>query len=157
MPTPGKPIPGGYHSVTPYLTIRGASEAIEFYKNAFGAAELMRMPGPGGKTLMHAEIKIGSSIVMISDEFPDFQVFSPSHFNGTTASLLLYVEDCDAVYQRAIAAGAKSFRPPEDMFWGDRMATIYDPFGHKWSIGTHQLDLTPGEMAEAAKAASKGG
>lgn len=152
MPTPGKPIPDGFHTVTPYLTIRGAADAIEFYKAAFGATEKDRMPGPDGRTLMHAEIVIGDSVIMMSDEFPDFGALSPSHYQGTTASILLYVEDCDALFKRAIAAGAKELQPPTDMFWGDRMGQLLDPFGHKWSIGTHKLDLTPEEMAAAAKA-----
>lgn len=153
MSAPGKPIPDGYHTVTPYLTIRGASAAIQFYEQAFGARELMRMPAPDGRTLMHAEIKIGDSIVMLSDEFPDYGALSPAHYGGTTVANLLYVEDCDAVHDRAVAAGARTLQPPMDMFWGDRMATIVDPYGHKWSIGTHKLDLTPEEIAAAAKAA----
>jgi uncharacterized glyoxalase superfamily protein PhnB len=113
------------------------------------------MPGPDGRSVMHAEIKIGDSIIMMSDEFPDFGAFSPSHFKGTTASILLYVGDCDAVFNQAVAAGATPVQPLADMFWGDRMGTLVDPFGHKWSIGTHKLDLTPGEMAAAAQAAGK--
>ncbi len=156
MPTKGKPVPEGYHTVTPYLTIRGAAEAIEFYQRAFNAIEAVRLPGPDGKSVMHAEIKIGDSIVMLSDEFPEMGALSPSHFKGTTASILLYVNDCDAVFNQAIAAGAKPVKPLADMFWGDRMGTLLDPFGHQWSIGTHKLDLTPEEMTAAMQAAGVG-
>jgi PhnB protein len=154
MPKPGKPIPDGYHSITPYLTIRDAAVAIDFYKHVFGAVEKERMMGgPEGTKVIHAELKIGDSIVMLSDEFPDFEAFSPSHLEGTTCSIMLYVEDCDAVIDRAVAAGAQLKTPVEDMFWGDRMGRVLDPFGHKWAIATHKLDLTPEEIATARKAA----
>lgn len=154
MSKPGNPIPDGYHSITPNLTIRNAAAAIEFYKKAFGAIETQRMTGgPDDKLVLHAEIRIGDSIVMLGDEFPDCGAFSPSHFDGTTCSLMIYVEDCDAVFNRAVAAGAQVKMPVSDMFWGDRMGQVVDPFGHKWSIGTHKLDLTPEEMGAARKAA----
>jgi uncharacterized glyoxalase superfamily protein PhnB len=154
MPKPGKPIPDGYHSVTPYLTIRGAAAAIEFYKTAFGAIETLRLAGgPDGQQVMHGEIQIDDSIVMLSDEFPEMGALSPTHFNGATGSLMIYVEDCDAVFNRAVAAGATVTMPLADMFWGDRMGQVRDPFGHKWSIATHKLDMTPDEIAEARRAA----
>ena len=141
-----KAIPDGYHTVTPYLVIRGAAQALEFYKKAFGAVERQRMPGPEGR-LMHAEMQIGDSIVMMTDEMPGMQRWlSPSSLNGTTAAVHLYVEDTDALVARAIAAGAKVVHPPTDMFWGDRFAKLTDPFGHEWTIGTHQHDYTPEEM-----------
>lgn len=157
MPTPGKPIPDGYHAVTPYLTIRGASAAIDFYKKAFGAEEKVRMPGPDGDSLMHAEIAIGGSMIMLSDEFPERGVMSPTHYGGPTSSLMLYVPDADAVFRQAVAAGATALMPVTDMFWGDRMGQVLDPFGHKWAIATHTLDLTADEMQKAAAAAMASG
>lgn len=153
MSKPGKPIPHGYHTVSPNLTIRGAAAAIDFYKKAFGAIEKERMTGgPDGKLVLHAEIQIGDSIVMLGDEFPDYGAFSPAHFDGTTCSLVIYVDDCDAVVDQAVAAGAQVKMPVADMFWGDRMGAVIDPFGHKWSIATHKVDLTPEEMDAARKA-----
>jgi PhnB protein len=147
-----KPIPDGYRTVTPYLTIKGASEAIEFYKKAFGAEETARMPGPDGR-LMHAEIKIGECIVMMSDEFPEYgPKGSPSSLGGTTAGILLYVPDADAAWNKAVAAGAQVVMPLDNAFWGDRYGKLKDPFGHEWSIATHIEDLTPEEMEKRMKA-----
>lgn len=157
MPTPVKPIPDGYHAVTPYLTIRGASAAIDFYKKAFGAEEKVRMPGPDGNSVMHGEIAIGGSMIMLSDEFPERGVMSPTHYGGPTSSLMLYVPDADAVFRQAVAAGATALMPVTDMFWGDRMGQLLDPFGHKWAIATHTLDLTADEMQKAAAAAMASG
>lgn len=149
--SPVKAIPEGYHSIQPYLHIRGAAQAIEFYKKAFGATEVMRMPAADGR-LMHAEIRLGDSIVMLADEYPERGIYSPAHFGGATSSLMLYVEACDAVYQNAVAAGAKSLREPTDQFYGDRMAGIEDPFGFQWWIATHIKDMSPEEMQAAAPA-----
>jgi PhnB protein len=141
-----KAIPEGYHSVTPYLICKGAADAIEFYKQAFGATELMRMPMPGGK-LGHAEIRIGNSAVMLADEFPEMDVRGPQSLGGTSVSLLIYVEDVDRAFPRAIQAGGKEVRPLMDQFYGDRSGTLEDPFGHKWTIATHKEDVPPEEMA----------
>jgi PhnB protein len=147
-----KPIPAGYHTITPYLTLDEATDAIEFYKDAFGAEELMRMEAPGGK-IGHAELKIGDSILMISDTFPQTTTKPPSELGGTTAGVFLYVEDVDAVVTGAVKAGAQVTQEVEDMFWGDRFGSVKDPFGHVWSIATHVKDLTPEEIAEGAKQA----
>lgn len=144
-----KPIPDGYHSVTPYLIVNGGAAAIEFYKKAFGAKEVMRMPGPDGK-VGHAEIRIGDSVVMLADEHPEMGAKSPQTIGGTPVSILLYVEDVDAVVKQAVAAGAKIQRPIEDKFYGDRMGSVDDPFGHVWHIATHTKDVTPEEMKKAA-------
>lgn len=140
------PIPPQYGSITPALVMQGAAEAIAFYKLAFGAKELMRMPGPGGAVL-HAEIKIGDSIVMLSDEFPEMGARGPRALGGTPASLMLYVKDCDAVFRRAVEAGARSQMEPQDMFWGDRFGKLEDPFGHQWGILTAKEKVSPKEMA----------
>ena len=140
-----KPVPDGYHTVTPYLIIDGASAAIEFYKKAFGAEELFRMPMPGGR-VAHAEIQIGDSRVMLADEFPEMDARGPKSRGGTPVSILLYVTDCDAVFGRAVAAGAKVKRPMKDQFYGDRSGTLEDPFGHCWSVSTHKEDLSPEEI-----------
>ena len=140
-----KPIPEGYHSVTPYLIVDGAAEAIRFYGEAFGATEVLRMP-MGDDRLAHAEVKIGDSFVMLADEFPDMGFLGPNKRGGATASLLIYVEDVDAAYQRALDAGATAERPPENQFWGDRMGTLRDPFGHRWSLATHVEDVAGDEM-----------
>jgi PhnB protein len=147
-----KPIPDGYHSVTPYLIIKGASDAIEFYKKAFGATELFRFPAPDGK-IGHAEIKIGDSPIMLADEYPEMGYKSPSSWGGTAVSLMIYVDDVDAVYQQAIAAGGKKQRPVSDQFYGDRSGTLEDPFGHVWHIATHKEDVSMEEMQRRAKAA----
>jgi PhnB protein len=156
MATTAKPVPDGYHSVSPHLVTREAAKAIEFYKKAFEAQEIARMPGPDGKSIMHAQIKIGDSMVMLNDEFPQMGAFSPQHLNGTPVTIHLYVKNVDEVYNRAVQNGAKPLMPPKDMFWGDRYGQITDPFGHRWSIATHIQDLTPAEMAKgAAEAMSK--
>ena len=148
-------IPEGYHSVTPYLVVDGADAAIRFYGEAFGATEELRMPmGESGK-LAHAEVKIGDSHVMLADEFPDMGFLGPLKRGGATASLMIYVPDVDAAYAKAIGAGAKAERPPADQFWGDRMGTLVDPFGHRWTLATHVEDVAEDEMrrrmAEAFK------
>jgi PhnB protein len=140
-----KAIPDGYHTLTPYLYVRGGNAAIAFYEQAFGAKEIFRMPGPDGR-IGHAEIQIGDSRIMLSDESEKMQAFSPQHLHGTTVGLVLYVEDCDSLYHQAIAAGAKSLRPPTDEPYGDRMSGIEDPFGHKWYIATHVKDVSPEEL-----------
>lgn len=142
---PVKPIPEGYHSVTPYLIIKGASTAIDFYKRAFGATELFRMPDASGKGVMHAEIKIGDSPIMLADEQPEMYR-GPQSLGGTPVSLMLYVDDVDTVFPRAVAAGAKVVKPVQDQFYGDRSGTLTDPFGHLWTISTHKKDVSPEEM-----------
>ena len=146
-----KPIPPGHGTVTPYLVVRGAERALDFYKRAFGAKEIRRSPGPGG-LLMHAEMKIGDSIVMLCDEFPQMARWvSPESLQGTTVALHLYVEDADSVFARTVAAGAKVSMPLMDAFWGDRYGKLTDPFGHEWSISTHKYDYTPEEMRKKAE------
>jgi PhnB protein len=140
-----KPIPDGYHSVQPYLIVKGASQAIDFYTRAFGAQEIMRMPGPDG-VIMHAEIRIGDSVVMLSDEMPQAAGKSPKTLGGTSAGLMVYVENIDQVYKQAVAAGATATAPPTDMFWGDRFGKLMDPFGHDWALATHVEDVTPEEV-----------
>ncbi len=147
-----KPIPEGYHTLTPYLAVDDAAKAIEFYTQAFGATERMRMEAPGGK-VGHAEIEIGDSLVMLSDPFPQSTVKPPSEIGGTSASVFMYVDDVDAVVQKAVDAGATVTMEVEDQFWGDRFGSVSDPFGHTWSIATHVEDLTPEEIAERGKAA----
>ena len=139
--------PEGFHTVTPHINVRGAERAIEFYARAFGAEERYRMPGPDGK-LMHAEIRIGDSIVMLADEVPEMGSTAPATLQGTTGSLMLYVDDCDVAFKRAVDAGAISAMPPQDMFWGDRYARVTDPFGHQWAIATHKEDLSPDEISK---------
>ncbi len=140
-----KPIPDGYHTLTPFLTVRDAERAIEFYKNAFGAESRGLMKGPDGK-VMHAEIKIGDSVVMLSDEFPDFGSVSPQGLGGSPMGLHIYVDDVDNSFDRAVKAGAQVEMPVMDQFWGDRYGRLKDPFGHKWSIATHKKDLSMDEM-----------
>jgi PhnB protein len=154
------PIPEGYHSVTPYLVVDGAGAAIRFYAEAFGATEVLRMPmhGPGdaeGGRLAHAEIRIGDSHVMLADEFPDMGLLGPLKRGGATASLMIYVADVDSVFARALAAGATQERPPADQFWGDRMGSLVDPFGHRWSIATHVEDVSEDEMQRRMEEAFK--
>ena len=144
-----KPVPDGYHNVTPYLFIRGAARAIDFYKKIFGAVELMRMPGPIGQ-VMHAELKIGDSIIMLSDENPKTGAMSPQTAGGVSVSLHVYAENVDDVVQKAIDDGAKLLRPVQNQFYGDRMGTLLDPFGHMWSIATHIEDVSPEEMKKRA-------
>jgi len=140
-----KPVPDGYHTATPYLIIKGAARAIDFYKKAFNATEFFRMDGPGGK-VMHAEIKIGDSPVMLAEEMPETGFRSPESYGGSPVSMMLYVEDVDALAAQAVAAGAKVLRPVADQFYGDRMGTFTDPFGHIWSIATHKEDLSHDEI-----------
>lgn len=140
-----KAIPEGYYSLTPYLVVKGAAEAIEFYAKAFGATEMMRMPGPGGR-IMHAELKIGNSVLMLADENPERGYLSPASRGGHTSSVMFYTDDVDATFKKAIAAGAKQTTPVTDMFWGDRMGNLTDPFGHSWAIATHKEDVSPQEM-----------
>jgi PhnB protein len=140
-----KPIPDGYHAVTPYLMINEAAKAIDFYKKVFGAQELMRIPGPGGK-VMHAELKIGDSIIMLADEHPEIDARSPQAYGGTPVSLMLYVADVDDVFKRALSAGAKEVHPLKDQFYGDRSGGISDPFGHQWTLSTHVEDVSSEEM-----------
>jgi len=147
-----KPIPEGYHTVTPYLAVDRAAEAIEYYKKAFGAKERGRMEAPDG-TIGHAELEIGDSLVMLSDPFPQATTRTPKELGGTSASVFMYVEDVDAVVKQAVEAGATVTMEVEDQFWGDRFGTVSDPFGHLWSIATHVEDLTPEEIAERGKAA----
>jgi len=143
-----KPIPDGYHTLTPYMTVRDAARAIEFYKQAFGAVEKGVMKGPDGK-IMHAELRIGDSIVMLADEFPEFQSLSPQSIGGSGMGLHIYIEDVDSAFDRAVKAGATVEMPVADMFWGDRYGKLRDPFGHKWSIGTHKADLSMEEIEKA--------
>lgn len=150
-----KPIPDGYHSVTPYLIVDGAAAAIEFYKKVFGATEVMRMPAPGGR-IGHAEIMIGDSHVMLADENAEMNARSPKSVGGSPLSLLVYVEDADKTVERAVAAGARLDRPVENKFYGDRMGGIEDPFGHQWYVGTHVEDVTPEEMKKRMAAMGQG-
>jgi PhnB protein len=147
-----KPVPDGYHTVTPYLAVDDAAAAIDFYKTAFGATERVRMEAPGGK-VGHAELEIGDSLVMLSDPFPQGTTSAPSELGGTSASVFLYVEDVDAIVQQAVDAGATVTMEVADQFWGDRFGAVKDPFGHVWSVATHVEDVPPEEMAERAKAA----
>jgi PhnB protein len=143
------PIPAGYHTATPYLTLSDCARAIDFYKKAFGAQEIMRMQGPPGK-IGHAEIKIGDSFIMLSDEMPGGGNRSPQSLGGTTSSIFLYVQDVDAAYKQAVDAGAKADMPPVDMFWGDRFGRLTDPFGHSWAMATHKEDVAPEDMRKRA-------
>jgi PhnB protein len=143
------PVPEGYPVVTPYLSVRGAADAIGFYTDIFGATERMRMPGPDGR-IGHAELQIRDSVVMLSDEFPDMGVLSPQSLGGTPVTLSIYVDDVDSVIDRAVAAGATLDRPIEDRFYGDRSGQIVDPWGHRWSIATHVEDVPPDEMQRRA-------
>ena len=150
MPNQVKPIPPGFHSVTPYLTLNNAARALEFYKRAFAAQEVMRMDGPGGK-VAHAEIKIGDSIIMLGDEMPGAACTSPQTLGGTTSGIMLYVDNVDAVFSQAVSAGAQVESKPENMFWGDRYGRLKDPFGHSWSVATHIEDVAPAEMQKRMK------
>lgn len=141
-------IPDGYHSVTANLVIKGASKAIDWYKQAFDAQELYRMPGPDGR-LMHAEIKIGDSVVMLTDEMPEMGGKGPLTVGGTPVSLMIYCKDCDALFNRAVGAGASVRMPLEDAFWGDRWGMVTDPFGHVWSVATRKKNLSVPEMKRA--------
>ena len=150
-----KPIPDGYHAVTPYLIIKGAADAIEFYKRAFGATELLRFPTPDGK-VGHAEIKIGDSPIMLADEYPDMGYKGPQTLGGSPVSIMIYVEDVDTIFNQAVAEGATIKEALQDKFYGDRMGTVIDPFGHRWHIATHKEDVSMEEMERRAKAAGHG-
>jgi PhnB protein len=147
-----QPIPEGYHSLNPYLSVDDAKQAIEYYKRAFGATERVLMPGPDGK-IGHAELEIGDSVVMLADQMPQSSTKPPKEVGAPTASLMLYTDDVDAVVQKAVDNGATITMPVENMFWGDRLGTITDPFGHVWHVATHVEDVPPAEMEERAKAA----
>lgn len=150
-----RPIPEGFNTVSAHLVVKGAAQAMEFYKKAFGAEEIMRMPGPDGKTVMHGELRIGNSVVMIADEFPGM-CKAPDQ-SGSPVTVHLYVNDADKTYNQAVAAGAQPTMPLSDMFWGDRYGKLKDPFGHEWSIATHKEDLTPDQIAQRMAAAFSGG
>jgi PhnB protein len=143
-----KPIPDGYHTITPALTVRDGARMIEFYERAFGAQELMRFAAPDGKSIMHAEMKIGDSIFMLSDEQPAMGCRAPASVGGATTSQFMYVPDVDSAFKRAVDAGAKVVMPPTDMFWGDRFSQVDDPSGHRWGLATHREDLSPEEIAK---------
>ena len=152
MSTPAvKPIPEGMHTLTPHIIVAGAAEAIEFYKKAFNAVEQVRLPGPGGK-IMHASLKIGDSTLMLVDEMPDCGALGPKSLKGSPITVHLYVPDVDATVAQAVAAGAKVTMPVADMFWGDRMGALTDPFGNKWNLAQHMKDLSPEEMKKAQDA-----
>jgi len=145
-----QPIPAGFHTITPSLTVRNAAQAIEFYKKALGAEERMRMAGPDGK-ISHAELKIGNSIIFLNDENPTWGCKSPQTLGGSASAFYLYVEDVDKAFQSAIDAGGNTTMPVMDMFWGDRMGNFTDPYGYSWTISTHTQDMTEQEMEEGAK------
>lgn len=152
MATAVKPIPDKYSSVTPYLVLQNAEAALAFYKKAFGAEEVYRMAGPGGRGVMHAEVRIGNALVMLCDAMPMMTYWvAPPQLHGTTVCLHLYVTDVDAAFQKAVDAGATVVLPVNDAFWGDRYGRLRDPFGHEWSIATHKQDLTPEQIAKAAE------
>ena len=150
-----RPIPEGYHSITPHLTVRNGSAAIEFYKTAFGAREVHRMPGPDGKSLMHAELQVGDSRFFLNDEFPAMGARSPQSIGGSPVTIHLYVEDADGFFTRATKAGAEVTMPLQNMFWGDRYGKLKDPFGHEWSVASHLEDLSPAEIQKRAASAFK--
>jgi len=151
MPTSVKPIPEGFHTVTPSLIVRDAAKAIDYYKKALGAQELVRMPGPDGK-IMHAELKIGDSVIFLAEENPQMQnVKSPQSLGGCTGTLNVYVPNVDDLFRQAISAGGRESMPVADQFWGDRYGSFVDPFGYSWGIGTHKEDLSPQEMGKRAQ------
>jgi len=154
MATGVKPIPDGYHAVTPLLVVNDAARAIEFYKSAFGAVERMRMAGPGGK-IAHAEMTIGDSVIMLADEFPEWGDVGPKADDNSPVRIALYIDDVDEVARRAVAAGAKVLIPVADQFYGDRSGRLADPFGHLWIIATHKEDVSPGEMQKRMEALAK--
>ena len=147
-----KPIPEGYHTITPYITVSDGAGAIEFYQNAFNAEELSRLPAPDGK-IMHALMRIGDSFLMLHDEYPDMGAKGPNAIGGSPVTLHLYVPDVDAFFDRAVKAGAKVTMPVQDMFWGDRFGSLEDPYGHKWGIATQIEELTPEQVHERAESA----
>lgn len=149
-----KPVPEGMRSVTPHLICAGAADAIEFYKKAFGAVEVARLPGPDGK-IMHAMIRVGDSAIMLVDENPEWGMLGPKALKGSPVAIHLYVEDADAFVAGAVKAGAKVTMPLDDMFWGDRYGKLEDPFGHQWSVGTHVRDVSTEEMQQAMKSMQK--
>jgi PhnB protein len=155
MASTSKAIPDGYHTATPYLTVKSGDKAIDFYKRAFGATEIMRMPTPDGK-IAHAEIRIGDSPIMLCDEFPEMGARSPESIGGTPVMIHLYVEDVDAVTKQALDAGAKELAPVADQFYGDRGGKLADPFGHVWWVATHKEDIPPDEMRRRAQAMFEG-
>jgi PhnB protein len=146
-----KPIPDGYHSVTPYLIVDGAARALDFYKRAFGAEETFRMPGPDGR-IGHAEMRVGDSMIMLADQHPEAGAKGPKSYGGSPVSLMVYVENVDKVFAQAVSAGATVERPLANQFYGDRTGGIVDPFGHKWYLATHIEDVAPAEMERRAKA-----
>ena len=150
MTTAPKTPPAGFHTLTPHLVCAGASDAIDFMRRAFGAVELSRLEGPSGK-IMNAQLRIGDSILMVVDEFPDWGSFGPTALKGTPVTLHLFVPDVDAAFATAVAAGATVRLPVADMFWGDRYGIVQDPFGHLWSLATHQRDLTPAQIADGMR------
>lgn len=150
-----KPIPEGFTNVTPYLTCEGAAKAIDFYIKAFGAVEVARMKAPDGK-ILHAELRIGNAMLMLSDDYPDFNSLGPQALKGTPVAIHLYVENADATWERAVGAGATVMMPLDDAFWGDRFGMLVDPFGHRWSIATHIKDLTPEQIEEGMKSMPQG-
>jgi PhnB protein len=145
-----KPIPEGFYTITPYLVVRSVADALAFYQKAFGAIERFRLSGPDGKSVMHAELQIGDSIFFLGAESPTSECKSPLTLNGSSIMLYLYVEDVDAVFNQAVAAGAKVMMPVQDMFWGDRTGIFADPFGHRWEIAAHREDVSPEEAARRA-------
>jgi uncharacterized glyoxalase superfamily protein PhnB len=152
MSSRAKPIPSGFHTLTPHLVVKGASKAIEFYKRAFNAEEIGRMPSPDGTSIMHADLKMGDSHVFLVDESPEMGCWGPAGATGTPVTIHMYVEDVDAAFGKAVAAGARVKMPLSDMFWGDRYGVLTDPFGHAWSMATHREDLTPEEIRKRAQA-----
>jgi PhnB protein len=149
-----KPVPDGYHSATPYLIVDGAARAIDFYKRAFDAKELLRIPAPGD-LIGHAEIKVGDSVIMLADEPPDMHARGPQHYGGSPVSILLYVDDVDALFKQAIAAGGTETRPVKDQFYGDRSGSLTDPFGHCWHLSTHTEDVSMEELNRRMAALAK--
>ena len=148
-----KPVPEGQHTITPHLVVKGAIQAIEFYKQAFGAEEIRRVPGRDGKSLIHAELKIGDSRLFLVDEFPEMGCQGPRSYGGSSVTIHLFADDVDSLFKTALAAGAEERMPVADMFWGDRYGRLVDPFGHEWSVATHKEDLTPEELNKRAQAA----
>lgn len=151
MATNVKAVPDGFHTVTPSLTVRDAKTALEFYKKALGADVIKTQADPSGQKILHAELKVGDSIIFINDEFPEMGCFSPLSLNGTTCYLHIYVENADELFKRAVSAGAEIRMPMQDMFWGDRFGKLADPYGHEWGIGQHLEDLTGEEITKRQK------
>ncbi len=154
MPAKTKPVPQGYHHITPYLIIKGAAAAMDFYKDVFGATEIMRMPQPNGR-IGHAEMKMGDPFIMLADEYPEMDIVSPTTLGNSTVGILLYVDDADATFNKAVSRGAKVNKEMADQFYGDRSGTVIDPFGHKWTIATHVEDVSPEEMERRMAALKK--